>query len=296
MRKGLVIAALLSALGTPQYLLAATNTDSVNKYAWGDRLGWVNFGVSSGNLEVTATAVTGYAWNENYGWINMNPAGSGVLNSGGDLSGSAWGENIGYLDFGGVTISASGVFSGTASSTNGFGTLSFDCANCSVETSWRPQGPVTSSDSVTVPGNSYVPPPDGTNQSTSTASTSVPTPPAGDDAWIKELLVMIQKLQAEIRILQGGATANEENCPPLGRDLKIGMNGEDVRALQRFLNTRSFTVALTGPGAKGQETSLFREKTLEAVRKFQSAHSIAPAAGYVGPITRAKIEELCSQS
>src|SRR3989344_3247819 len=114
--------------------------DATNKYAWGDRMGWVNFGTSGGNVHVTDSALTGHAWSENYGWINLNPTQSGVKNNNeGDLSGYAWGEKLGWVDFSSVSISAAGVFSGTAVvSFTSLGSVSFDCTNCSVVTDWRP--------------------------------------------------------------------------------------------------------------------------------------------------------------
>lgn len=127
-------------LPTGSVRASATNgtIDSVSKYAWGEDLGWLNFGTSGGAVQVTDAALTGYAWSEHYGWINLAPTGSGVTNNAeGDLEGSAWGENVGYIDFSNVSISSSGVFAGTASSTIA-GRISFDCTNCAVATDWRP--------------------------------------------------------------------------------------------------------------------------------------------------------------
>ena len=76
---------------------------------------------------------------------------------------------------------------------------------------------------------------------------------------------------------------------PLLRDLSIGMTGEDVRALQVFLNARGFTVALQGAGSPGNETSYFGPATRAAVARFQSSRSVSPAVGYVGPLTRAAL-------
>ncbi len=76
------------------------------------------------------------------------------------------------------------------------------------------------------------------------------------------------------------------------RNLEYGNNGEDVRALQRFLNTHGFVVAKTGPGSPGNETSLFRDATKAAVIKFQTFYGIKPAIGFFGPITRAKLSSL----
>lgn len=112
--------------------------DSTYKYAWGSKIGWINFGCDNCGVTITDTAITGYAWSENYGWINLNPGTSGVDNtSEGDLSGNAWGENLGWIDFANVAINSSGQFTGTATGDN-VGTLNFDCDNCDVRTDWRP--------------------------------------------------------------------------------------------------------------------------------------------------------------
>jgi peptidoglycan hydrolase-like protein with peptidoglycan-binding domain len=73
------------------------------------------------------------------------------------------------------------------------------------------------------------------------------------------------------------------------RDLSLGVSGEDVLALQQLLNTDGYAVAATGPGSPGNETTYFGPATEAAVIRFQIAHSISPAAGYVGPLTRAAL-------
>jgi hypothetical protein len=75
----------------------------------------------------------------------------------------------------------------------------------------------------------------------------------------------------------------------LSRNLTIGMTGDDVRALQQLLNARGFTVAVSGAGSPGNETSYFGPATRAAVARLQAAGNIAPAVGYVGPITRAAL-------
>ncbi len=131
----------LLVVGKPAVASTTDGTiDATQKYAWGDHVGWVNFGTSGGNVHITDTAVTGYAWSENYGWINLSPTQSGVTNNAeGVLSGYAWGEKLGWIYFNGVTISNSGVFAGVAAvSSTPKGSISFDCANCVVKTDWRP--------------------------------------------------------------------------------------------------------------------------------------------------------------
>lgn len=120
---------------------------SGDKYAWGENVGWINFGTSGGNVHVTDSALTGYAWVPNYGWMNLAPSTSGVKNdSEGYLSGYAWGENLGWVDFSNVTIDVVGDFHGYATNPIA-GSISFNCENGSgscatqsfkVNTDWRP--------------------------------------------------------------------------------------------------------------------------------------------------------------
>lgn len=108
-------------------------------YAWSNQAGWVNFGITNGNIHITdVVGITGYAWNTNYGWINMAPTNGGILvAANGALSGYAWGSSLGWINFSGVSINSSGKFVGQASGTI-VGTLTFDCANCDVRTDYRP--------------------------------------------------------------------------------------------------------------------------------------------------------------
>ena len=81
------------------------------------------------------------------------------------------------------------------------------------------------------------------------------------------------------------------------RMLNLGSNGEDVKNLQKFLNSNGFTVAMTGFGSVGQETTTFGPATRAAVIKFQLANGVIQTAtddgaGLVGPKTRAKINAL----
>lgn len=84
------------------------------------------------------------------------------------------------------------------------------------------------------------------------------------------------------------------------RALSLGSTGTDVKTLQLILNSDTATrIAVSGPGAPGQETTRFGSLTLRAVQKFQEKHGIASAgkAGYgtVGPATRAKLNALAAQ-
>lgn len=57
------------------------------------------------------------------------------------------------------------------------------------------------------------------------------------------------------------------------RTLKLGSQGDDVKALQVFLNTHGFILVRSGPGSPGNETSLYGKLTAAAVAKFQEAYA-----------------------
>ncbi len=72
------------------------------------------------------------------------------------------------------------------------------------------------------------------------------------------------------------------------KDLSVGMTNGDVAHLQALLNEDIATqVAVApNPGSAGSETSTFGPATLAAVKIFQAGHAL-PATGFVGPLTRA---------
>ena len=45
--------------------------DSIYKYTWGENIGWIDFGVISGNVHVTDSALTGYAWGDDGSWSQV---------------------------------------------------------------------------------------------------------------------------------------------------------------------------------------------------------------------------------
>ncbi len=81
------------------------------------------------------------------------------------------------------------------------------------------------------------------------------------------------------------------------RGLWVGLRDPDVERLQIFLNQDPDTrVAESGVGSPGNETDYFDSNMLQAVKNFQLKHSVSsendPNFGYVGPNTRAKINEI----
>lgn len=86
--------------------------------------------------------------------------------------------------------------------------------------------------------------------------------------------------------------------PVFTRGLSRGMTHTDVKKLQQILNQDTDTkVAESGVGSVGNETNYFGSLTEKAVQKFQLKHSVVadtndPGYGYVGPKTRAKLNEV----
>lgn len=96
---------------------------------------------------------------------------------------------------------------------------------------------------------------------------------------------------------QGSAPGASCAPPSFARDLHFGEQGADVRALQQYLNCAGFALGESGPGAPGQETIYFVDRTKAALIRFQEAHAaqiltplrLARGTGYLGSSTRAFI-------
>jgi len=113
---------------------------------------------------------------------------------------------------------------------------------------------------------------------------------------IDELLAQIAVLQSQLLALQGGSTpvpTGNVACSGVTftRALTVGSTGSDVKCLQVLLNTNGYTLATTGAGSPGMETSYFGPITLTAVRAFQVSKGWTPA-NQVGPLTRGALNAL----
>lgn len=91
-------------------------------------------------------------------------------------------------------------------------------------------------------------------------------------------------------------------CSFYGRNLTIGMSGDDVLALQKFLNTdKRVEVSEFGVGSRGNETNYFGPMTAAAVVRFQELHvsevltpvGLTQGSGYVGIYTRLFMAKQC---
>lgn len=131
-----------------------------------------------------------------------------------------------------------------------------------------------------------------------TVSSATPATSASEEAkktvlqtQLNGLLGMVQSLQAQIKTRgmanpNSNAVLHANQNASFKRNITIGATGDDVKTLQIWLNTHGYTIASSGPGASGNETTTFGARTQKALAKFQSKVGISPALGNFGPITR----------
>lgn len=107
-----------------------------------------------------------------------------------------------------------------------------------------------------------------------------------------QIQTQIESIQQQIQALTGTSVS-----ATFSTGLGIGGTGASVKQLQQVLNSDPDTrVAESGVGSPGNETTLFGALTEKAVQRFQVKYGIAGPGdsgyGYVGPKTRAKLNEL----
>lgn len=97
-------------------------------------------------------------------------------------------------------------------------------------------------------------------------------------AEITRLTTMLVSLQSQI---PGATPAQTVTGGQFSSDLSYGLkNNSNVKQLQNFLISKGYLVA-------GLNTGSYLMKTVEAVKKYQSAKGITPVNGRFGPKTRA---------
>jgi len=101
-------------------------------------------------------------------------------------------------------------------------------------------------------------------------------------ATIDELQAQIAQLQALLASLTGGGSSSTGYM--FTTDLTVGSTGTAVVELQKVLVAKGF---LTMPA--GVPMGYFGALTRAAVAAWQAANGIAPAVGYFGPISRARM-------
>ncbi len=103
-------------------------------------------------------------------------------------------------------------------------------------------------------------------------------------AMINSLLAQIAQLQAQVAA--GGSTTGGAGVS-FTSDLTVGSTGSQVTALQQWLASKGY---LTMPA--GTSFGYFGNLTKMALAKYQAEAGISPAAGYFGPVTRAKLNAM----
>lgn len=131
-------------------------------------------------------------------------------------------------------------------------------------------------------GDYYIAPTSTTSMGTSTISGST-----------TDLASLLNTLLAQLKLLV--AEINAKLIPQLTRNLTVGMSGNDVKALQAFLNDNGYKIASTGPGSQGNEILYFGQKTASALAKFQKANNL-PMTGYLGTMTRSFLYSIIGNS
>jgi hypothetical protein len=106
----------------------------------------------------------------------------------------------------------------------------------------------------------------------------VPAKAAMTDA---EIMAQIAALQAQLSAPSASAAVM------FNTNLTLGSKGADVTALQNWLISKGHSIPAGATGYFGSQTQA-------ALAAYQAAAGISPAAGYFGPITRAKVNASAS--
>lgn len=260
---------LLSFLISNSVRASDTNgtIDASFRYAWGENVGWIDFGSAAGNVHVTDSALSGSAYGENVGWIDLSTI---TNNNEGTLSGYAWGENVGWIDFSQTTIGTNGVFAGGAYGEN-IGWITFGTGDNKVATDWRPASsrPSGISSSGSRPSSKKTTPP-------ATTDTPPDSPGAGSACNPGDKYSSATGLPC-VSYYTSTAPQGNTLCF-ITMTLRQGYRGEQVKCLQGFL--RGLVV-----------DGIFGQKTKSSVVEFQKFNNLVPD-GIVGPITGGKINDI----
>jgi peptidoglycan hydrolase-like protein with peptidoglycan-binding domain len=123
---------------------------------------------------------------------------------------------------------------------------------------------------------------------------SVKAQPVDNSALIAQLQAQIASLIAQIKVLQGNQGVSLGTwCHDFSINLKIGDSdnknnvGNDIRNLQDILGKEGLYVSDYSAATDGT----FTEGTAASVVRFQQKYGIS-ATGFVGPLTRAKLNKL----
>ena len=104
---------------------------------------------------------------------------------------------------------------------------------------------------------------------------------------VAELQAMINQLMSQLAALQGGSSSSMT----FTQNLTLGSTGSEVSALQQVLVSGGYLVM-----PAGASYGYFGPLTQAAVAKWQAANGVSPAAGYWGPVSRARYAALAGPS
>lgn len=137
-------------------------------------------------------------------------------------------------------------------------------------------------------GGSYIPPVASTTTTSSTTTISVVSTAGMSIAQMESLLA---SLETELNTLEAKAGGGSPSYLFM-RNLFLGSEGIDVKALQHYLNIHGFPITTTPTyaGSLGYETEYFGTATERALALFQKSVGISPASGFFGPKTRSYLE------
>lgn len=297
-------------------------------YAWGENVGWISLNClntdSCGTVDYAVENdgeghLSGYAWGENIGWIDFYPTNGGVvIDREGLIRGYAWGENVGWINFeetGNVATNwrhqSDRPQCNNGLDDDGDGLIDFpqdfNCYSLSdikeSSNNTRPVG--AGGDSVgQEPENYSEVGEDVTNAttsidvSTSTSPVSTSTPSTGPSGAEPSTQPGSEQGGDSTQIGQPGVQVVFTGR--FTRDLTVGSVGDDVVALQMFLNSYGTIVATEGVGSPNNETTFFGNRTRDALKKFQEANAasiltpigLREGTGYFGGMTRTFINSL----
>ncbi len=115
---------------------------------------------------------------------------------------------------------------------------------------------------------------------------------------IEALQADLDELLAQLAELTGEEEEEEVECScTFTRSLYPGVSrGDDVKCLQEYLNDSGHTLAESGAGSPGSETTYFGSLTRAAVKVWQDANDVEYGDwwGYFGPISQAKYDTTCA--
>ena len=113
-------------------------------------------------------------------------------------------------------------------------------------------------------------------------------------AELAALMATLDGLNAQLAALTGGEAAGVCPCT-FTQNLYPGVRGDEVKCLQEYLNDTGYTLAASGAGSAGSETTYFGSLTRAAVKAWQDANGVSYGEwwGYFGPVSQAAYDELC---